>query len=394
MRRILHVTSGGITGSLARNAYNLSVGLSNRFESCFLCDGKFYTDSPAFRDGFSRDKGPAVRSPTFQQMSAVRRRISGLRKDFDILLFHSQRYYLFASDPRKDIIIVPDVFPYGLGRVKPSLWLGEWVGIDKLIRNVALAYNLYRFRSGRFKMVSHSDFTKSELVRIVGIDPANVSVIPYPVPTNHGLTSYPPDFSKRECRTALGLPEESMIVLSIGADLPRKNMAALYYLINHLKANTLVVRVGPLNLARIKGESRPHVKHIPIASDHDLMRLYRAADVLYFPSFAEGFGVPLLEAMQMGLPVVSSTSTSIPEVLGDAGLLSPPSDYVALTRCVEEILASPETQERLRRCGYARASMLSLERSIREFGDIFEAQLLGDGSRSVGKSNSSPWVFG
>ena len=93
--------------------------------------------------------------------------------------------------------------------------------------------------------------------------------------------------------------------------------------------------------------------------------LYRAADCFVFPSLAEGFGLPVLEAMLRGAPVACSNVTSLPEVAGDAALLFDPLDVDAIAVSVRRILEDPELAERLRVAGRERARRFTWEESAR-----------------------------
>jgi alpha-1,3-rhamnosyl/mannosyltransferase len=97
-------------------------------------------------------------------------------------------------------------------------------------------------------------------------------------------------------------------------------------------------------------------------SDEELVRLYSGAAVFLFPSLAEGFGFPVLEAMACGAPVVCSDRTSLPEVVGDAGLLADPEDDAALAAACERVLSEDGLAERLRERGLERAAGYSWER--------------------------------
>ncbi|TFH40828.1 MAG: glycosyltransferase family 1 protein, partial [Chrysiogenales bacterium] len=97
--------------------------------------------------------------------------------------------------------------------------------------------------------------------------------------------------------------------------------------------------------------------------EEDLAPLYSGARLFAFPSLYEGFGMPVLEAMQCGCPVVTSTSSSLPEVAGDAGILVDPEDVGALTNAMERVLTDRRLHERLRRMGLARAGIFSWDKS-------------------------------
>jgi alpha-1,3-rhamnosyl/mannosyltransferase len=98
-------------------------------------------------------------------------------------------------------------------------------------------------------------------------------------------------------------------------------------------------------------------------SDDALSSLYRAALALVYPSRYEGFGLPLLEAMASGCPVIASDCASIPEVVGEAGVLLDPDDEVGWAAAIERLVDHPADAERLRTLGLARASLFSWRRT-------------------------------
>ena len=101
------------------------------------------------------------------------------------------------------------------------------------------------------------------------------------------------------------------------------------------------------------------------ANDKELPALYRHARLFVYPAFAEGFGMPPLEAMASGVPVISSNTTSIPEVIGIAGLLIDPNDDEALRLAMQSILEQPELAGRLIAQGLQQAKRFSWQESAR-----------------------------
>ena len=105
--------------------------------------------------------------------------------------------------------------------------------------------------------------------------------------------------------------------------------------------------------------------------DDLLAIVYRLASVFVFPSLYEGFGLPPLEAMASGTPVVTSNVSSLPEVTGEAALLVDPSDPDAIAGAMRRVLTDPALAADLRAKGLARARKFSWERSVRRIRDIY-----------------------
>jgi len=114
--------------------------------------------------------------------------------------------------------------------------------------------------------------------------------------------------------------------------------------------------------------------HIP---DDDLPKLYNAADLFVFPSVYEGFGIPPLEAMACGIPVITSNASSLPEVVGDAGIMIDPYDVNGLAKAMHEVLNNEELKEDMIKKGLERAKMFGWERCAKETLEVYEEVIEG-----------------
>jgi glycosyltransferase involved in cell wall biosynthesis len=163
-------------------------------------------------------------------------------------------------------------------------------------------------------------------------------------------------------------------VLAVGTLEPRKNLPRLISawtrVDDGIRGDAVLALVGPrgwdddatLASARAAGSVRL-LGHVP---DDDLPALYAGSACFAYPSLYEGFGLPVLEAMAAGSPVVTSSISSLPEVAGDAALLVDPRDEPAITRALERLLADPVLAQELCARGRARAAMFSWERFATE----------------------------
>ena len=159
-------------------------------------------------------------------------------------------------------------------------------------------------------------------------------------------------------------------LLFVGTLAPRKNVDRLltaYAQLRERRPNVpplvLVGRSTPESaptLARLT--RRPlagHVRHAGYVDEHELRMLYEQAVLLVLPSLDEGFGIPALEAMTVGVPVVAATRGALPEVVGEAGLLVDPLDVSALVDAIERLLGDDQLRHRLTVAGRARARRFS-----------------------------------
>jgi glycosyltransferase involved in cell wall biosynthesis len=114
-----------------------------------------------------------------------------------------------------------------------------------------------------------------------------------------------------------------------------------------------------------------HVRFLGFVPDATLAALYRLASVFVFPSLYEGFGLPPLEAMSAGAPVVTSNVSSLPEVVGDAALLIDPTSADAIAVAMARVLGEPGLRSELVRRGHERVKAFSWERSVARIREIY-----------------------
>lgn len=225
-----------------------------------------------------------------------------------------------------------------------------------------LATRLSARRASRILAVS--EHTKREVVGLLGIPPERVIVTP-----NAARSHFrpPAPAAIEQLRARHGLPER--FVLYVGTLEPRKNLTTL------LEAFALVSRSVPdvpLLIGGGKGwmyepifarleqlNLRDRVKFAGYLPEEELPLWYAAATVFVFPSIYEGFGMPPLEAMACGTPVITSNTSSLPEVVGDAGLMVAPTDTIGLAEAIRRVLVNADLRAELRQRGLARARRFS-----------------------------------
>ncbi len=120
-----------------------------------------------------------------------------------------------------------------------------------------------------------------------------------------------------------------------------------------------------------KMKIRSQVRHLDNVSDYELTCLYAAAGVLILPSFYEGFGLPALEAMHCGCPVISSNRGSLPEIVGKAGPLLDPDDVDAWIESIEVILKDDSLRKQTKSIGYLQAEKFTWHRTAEETLEIY-----------------------
>lgn len=217
------------------------------------------------------------------------------------------------------------------------------------------------------RVVAVSEYTKQDIVKYFGICPSHVEVI------GEGYDSV--NFRPVESPTTLaryGL-RKGQYIATVGSATQRKNHQSLIAALGLIREKVphKLVLVGPVSRAqerRLRRIAREHgveermvfPGYIPY---QDLPVLYSGSATFVYISLYEGFGLPVLEAMACGAPVLASNTTSIPEVAGDAAFLVDPVDHVAVSEVLLKVLSDHSVRERLVTSGFEQASRFSWRNS-------------------------------
>ncbi len=234
------------------------------------------------------------------------------------------------------------------------------------------------------KIIAISHATKNDLIKIYKADPKKIEVI------YHGFDReryYPLESNEK-------IPDDIKTlrpyIFFIGRLEAKKNVKTLIKSYGLLRENSnikhkLVLAGRPGyqyeeikdEINRLPFEIRNDVVELGYVEDKKATYLTRCADIFAFPSFFEGFGMPILENMASGVPIVGSNTTSIPEIAGDCALLSEPKDEIALASNMRKLIEDKDFRDNLVKKGLKRAELFSWEKCARETLDV-TAGLLAD----------------
>jgi glycosyltransferase involved in cell wall biosynthesis len=226
-------------------------------------------------------------------------------------------------------------------------------------------------------IVTSSQFSKGRIVDVLSVPAEKVSVVRGGVDERFTPS---PDDRLAELRDRYGLPER--FVLALGTLQPRKNLARLVEAWARLPEPTrrewglvLTGEAGPQFAGHgVTGNGRPDLRIIGYVPDADLPALYSAASVFAYPSLYEGFGLPPLEAMRCGTPVLAGSEGACAEILGDHALLVDPKDTAALADGLRHLIADDSARSRLGESGQAHACGFDWNRSARQLLELLRAQ--------------------
>jgi glycosyltransferase involved in cell wall biosynthesis len=244
---------------------------------------------------------------------------------------------------RRNVVVIHDAAPFR----EPS-WYGRVYGAwhRALVPRIARRARL---------VIAPSEFVREELIGLFGLSEARVRAIAPGADPAFGAADPAP------LRARLDL--ERPYVLAVGTEGPRKNLALLDRIAPDLAREGLEVVIAGSTRPYIPSSGAGRARRVGYVADEDLPTLYAGAAAFAMPSLYEGFGVPCIEAMAAGTPVVAADRAALPEACGGAALLADPGDPGAFAAAIVRA-AGPE-RERLVAAGREHAATLTWERTAR-----------------------------
>ncbi len=222
-------------------------------------------------------------------------------------------------------------------------------------------------------ILADSHCTRRDIIELLDIPSERVTTLHLGVTAT--FSPHPQPDERKYLADRYRLPQTPYI-LAVGTVQPRKNYDMLIRAVDLVRRDVEADLVIAGQLAwmsesvQAAAMARPYVHLLGFVADEDLPALYRQAAAFAFPSIYEGFGLPPLEAMATGTPVVASTASSIPEAVGDAGLLVDPSDTDRWAYALASVLTDEALRQDLCRRGQARAKLFSWKRTAQEWLDL------------------------
>jgi glycosyltransferase involved in cell wall biosynthesis len=231
------------------------------------------------------------------------------------------------------------------------------------------------------RIITVSEYSRSDIVRMLGVEPERVTAIPEAA--DELFRPISDEARLRAVRDRFGLPPG--FVFTVGAIHTRRNLERLIEALALSRDSTgdevfLLITGTPAPFSPpvdIDGTAERcgltgRVRHVEYVSDEELLLLYNACGLFAYPSIYEGFGLPVIEAMACGAPVVCSNVTSIPEVAGDATLYFDPEKTEEIAEAISSVLVDETLRSRLSKAGLERASQFSWRRTAEETLEVFK----------------------
>lgn len=283
-------------------------------------------------------------------------------------LFHAPHYVLPPLVPCRSVVTIHDCIHLIFPQYLPN--------------RIAYAYakaSLWTAARRAERVLTVSETSKADIIRYCGVPADRVVVTPNAIDAR--FLEAPPEENLRNTRERYQL--DGPFILYVGNIKPHKNLERLiesFHLVRRegfdglklLIIGDQISRYPRLRRAVDRHRLHKHVRFLGFVPDDTLASLYRLATVFAFPSLYEGFGLPPLEAMASGTPVVAANTSSLPEVLGDAALLVDPYSPESMAEGLLQVLTDEALRARLTERGLARARTFSWEASVRRVREVYE----------------------
>ena len=355
-------------GTYIRNLLRHLSRIDSRTEYVLFCRGADCAATEELGENFRAVPEPARPYSAREQLRIP----MDLRRE-GVDLFHAPHYVLPPLTPCKSVVTIHDCIHLRFPQYLPN--------------RLAYAYarsSLWFATHRSNRVLTVSEASKRDILRYFHVPEAKIDVIYNAIDERFGEPPAPEEIERVRDRYQLNAP----YVLYAGNIKPHKNLERLIEAFHMLRRGDLehvklliigdeISKYATLRRAVHRYKLHKHVRFFGFVPDKTLAVLYRLARAFVFPSLYEGFGLPPLEAMASGTPVITSNLSSLPEVVGDAALLIDPYDASAIADAMRRVLLDSDLREDLRQRGLRRVSEFSWDRSVRRVREIYEEVLAG-----------------
>lgn len=265
-------------------------------------------------------------------------------------------FLLELTDLKKTIVTCYDIIPIAYYNTLNPTWKLNAKGLKKAE-----------------KIITISEFSKLDIIKYIKVPEENIEIIPPAVNNNLYYLN-----RNRKALKKYKIDEDDRVVLYVGAEDSRKNIHFLVNSFNKLKhklQKVKLLKVGLPNDVGVRGKLLKHIEALNLqkdviftghVSESELAEIYNAVDLFVFPSLYEGFGMPPLEAMACGTPVITSNTSSLPEVVGEAAITVDPYDINKFAEQMYEVLTNEGLREDMIKMGLERAKVFNWGNSAKK----------------------------
>lgn len=262
-------------------------------------------------------------------------------------------FLLEIIDLKKTIVTCHDIIPIAYYHTRSPAWKLNAKGLRKAER-----------------IITVSEFSKKDISKYIKYPEEKIEIIPPAVDHNMYYQNRNKSILKK-----YGIREDEKVILYVGAEEPRKNVHFLINSLSKLKSKIPQVKLLKVGMPHYLGVREKLLKQIEslnlqkdvifagYVSENELAELYNAVDLFVLPSLYEGFGMPPLEAMACGTPVITSNTSSLPEVVEDAAIIVDPYNVNKFAEEMYEVLTNEELKEEMIKKGLRRSKMFSWDNS-------------------------------
>ncbi len=293
--------------------------------------------------------------------------------------FTNQTLSFMAKGLRPSVLTIHDLIELLEPQDKKAYWLNRY---------------LYSGIARTDKLVAVSHYTAETITDYYGVDRSLIEVVYNGADDFYEIDNFEYTVGCQSLKTEYKVSDDSKIILYVGSDHPRKNVMGAARVVSEVvskQKDVIWLKVGEPGILRGREELlkeidklgiRDEVRFVGNVSQEKLNEVYNLADVLIFPSRFEGFGLPPLQAMACGTPVVCSNSTSLPEVVGDDGgygkkaaATFDPDDIAGMAGSVREFLENKEKADEYKRRGLERVKLFVWKNKAEAVKRVYESIL-------------------